>query len=367
MLATLALSANAQGEYKVTGILNGANGKTVYMQSSNMQSIDSCTVSNNRFSFQGKLSQPYCHAQLILNKADFHSPVAEPLDIIIEPGQTTIKGTASTLTDAEVTGGKTQAEKNELSKATKDVMAQIVKLNEQFVKAQTAAQRDSARAMIEPLAAVYKKCQTEFRKAHPDSYLSAEILTMEMSNMSFEELTAAYEALSPKVKATESGARVRGELEALGKVRPGKEAPLFSKTDVNGKMFNMKDLRGKVVIIDFWASWCVPCRKSNPHMLELYRKYHDRGLEMVYVADDDGSPAAWKKAIEKDGLTGEGFHHVLRGFKQGVDNNPDDVSNKYAIHFLPTKYLIDKEGKVVCKIDSSQEQVLDQKIEALLK
>jgi glutathione peroxidase-family protein len=90
---------------------------------------------------------------------------------------------------------------------------------------------------------------------------------------------------------------------------------------------------------------------------------------MVYVSDDDNSEGAWKKAVEKDGLVGEGFHHVLRGLKhtaQGFDKT-NDISMKYAIHYLPTKYLIDREGKIVCKINEGEDEKLDQMLAELLK
>lgn len=134
--------------------------------------------------------------------------------------------------------------------------------------------------------------------------------------------------------------------------------------------FSLSQLKGKVVLLDFWASWCVPCRKSNPHVRALYDKYHSLGFDVVYVADDDSSPDKWRKAVEKDLLTGEGYHHVLRGLK--VDrskgsveryDHTSDISDKYAIHFLPTKYLIDKQGNIICKVDEENEGKLDEMIE----
>ena len=107
-------------------------------------------------------------------------------------------------------------------------------------------------------------------------------------------------------------------------------------------------------------------------MRELYDKYHSRGLDFVYVSDDDRKPEAWRKAVEQDKLVGEGYHHVLRGVKwdrskgmEGIDRS-NDISDKYAIHFLPTKYLIDKKGNIVCKIDENENAVIDARLETLL-
>ena len=194
-----------------------------------------------------------------------------------------------------------------------------------------------------------------------------------MSRMPYDNLKAAWDALDPQVqKYGDFADDIRKEPEVLAKVRPGSPAPDFTATDINGKSFTLSSLRGKVVILDFWASWCGPCRKSNPHMRELYDKYHSRGLDLVYVSDDDSKPEAWRKAVDQDKLVGEGYHHVLRGLKwdrskgmEGMDHT-NDISDKYAIHYLPTKYLIDKKGNIVCKIDESVEAALDSRLETLL-
>lgn len=194
-----------------------------------------------------------------------------------------------------------------------------------------------------------------------------------MGHMKYEDVKAVWDKLSPEVqKYGESAKDVKDELDVLEMVRPGMPAPDFTANDINGKPFTLSSLKGKVVIIDFWASWCVPCRKSNPHMRELYNKYHSRGLDLVYVSDDDSKPEAWKKAVEKDMLVGDGYHHVLRGMKwdrskglAGIDHT-NDISDKYAIHFLPTKYLIDRKGNIVCKIDEGEDAKLDESLERLL-
>ena len=101
------------------------------------------------------------------------------------------------------------------------------------------------------------------------------------------------------------------------------------------------------MIRDFWASWCGPCRKLNPHLKEIYEKYKKEELIVVCVADDDSSREMWRKAVHDDGL--EQFVHVLRGLR-GMEYFFDveaDISLKYGVHSLPTKFLIDKNGVIV--------------------
>ncbi|MBD0833379.1 TlpA family protein disulfide reductase, partial [Aestuariibaculum sediminum] len=112
----------------------------------------------------------------------------------------------------------------------------------------------------------------------------------------------------------------------------------------------LADFKGKYLLIDFWASWCVPCRKGNPHLISLYHKYHSKGLEILGVSDDDRAHDKWKNAVEKDGIGI--WHHVLRGleYKEGTYqriNKDKDISDAYNIHSLPTKILVDPNGVIV--------------------
>ncbi|MCF0244331.1 MAG: redoxin domain-containing protein, partial [Bacteroidaceae bacterium] len=207
----------------------------------------------------------------------------------------------------------------------------------------------------------------EWLKQHPNSYVGALQMPYLMSRMNYYQIKEIYEAWPQEFKDDKKiGSEVQKEMAAMKAVLPGEPAPLFRAKNPEGKEIGIADLKGKVVLLDFWASWCVPCRKSNPHVKELYAKYHDKGLECFYVSDDDSAEDKWKKAIADDGL--ENFHHVLRGLKwdrskgiEGVDHT-NDISHKYAVHFLPTKYLIDREGKIIGKFNDKE---IDEKLKEI--
>ena len=139
----------------------------------------------------------------------------------------------------------------------------------------------------------------------------------------------------------------------------------FATTDINGEKISLRDFKGKYVLLDFWASCCVPCRAGNPHLKELYSKYHDKGIEFIGVSDDDSKPEAWHKAVEKDDLP---WRHVLRGFdiEKMMNNqpNPNDISSKYGISSLPTKILIDRSGKIIGRY-SEESGALDAKLKEI--
>ncbi len=117
-------------------------------------------------------------------------------------------------------------------------------------------------------------------------------------------------------------------------------------------------------MLDFWASWCVPCRKGNPHLKELYAKYKEKGIEFVGIADDDRAEAKWKEAVAKDG-TGI-WKHVRRGLKyeNGVFDTSADISGNFGIHTLPTKILIDRDGKIIGRY-GEQEEELNKKLKEI--
>ena len=230
---------------------------------------------------------------------------------------------------------------------------------ENFSKAKLAG--SPLNTALDSLNTLYREKRSEdifvnYIKSNPESVVSAIILMNIAVGMDYQQLKDLYNPLSDNVKAYPDGVALKEELDKLERVLPGKEAPDFSAVDINGKEFSLSSLKGKYVILDFWASWCVPCRHNNPHLKELYKKYNKSGLEVVCVADDDQSPEDWRNAVEKDGIGM--FHHVLRGLKMQYEpefimDKTNDISEKYAVHFLPTKYLIDKDGRIIGKFDDS--------------
>lgn len=231
-----------------------------------------------------------------------------------------------------------------------DVMTRMQELSEAYYRTQN---RDSVEALMRPYQETYMQRKAEYMKKYPTTPLAALFLKMDTGNMPYDSLKVAYSRLDKTAKATSSAKEIANELAVLEKVAPGKPAPEIAKNDIYGKPFKLSSLRGKVVLLDFWASWCVPCRKSNPHVKALFEKYKKNGFDVVYVADNDSNPDHALKAIKQDGI-GQ-YHHVLRGLKEvknangefaGFDKS-EDVSEQYAVHFLPTKYLIDREGKII--------------------
>lgn len=370
MASAFALTVGAQGNYTVNGKIKNAEGKMAYLMAGRTGTMinDSTKVTDGQFTFKGTLDRPLVTGRVIVGQPGLDNKCM--WEVALEPTTISVVADCNNPEASSITGGKAQEELNTMAREMEGFLKPLRKLNEEYYK---TANRDSITKLMEPYRKQYAEYSSNYYRKHTSSYFATRFLMTDMSLMSYDDLKAAWDALDPQVqKYGDNAEEIKKELEVLAKVRPGCTAPDFTATDINGKPFTLSSLRGKVVILDFWASWCVPCRKSNPHMRELHDKYNSRGLELVYVSDDDGNPEAWRKAVEKDMLTGKGYHHVLRGMKwdrskgmNGIDRT-NDISDKYAIHFYPTKYLIDKKGNIVCKIDEGEDAKTDSLIEGLL-
>lgn len=195
----------------------------------------------------------------------------------------------------------------------------------------------------------------QFIKDNPKSYVSVQSLMFQLRDLQYDEAKAIVNQFNPEHLKIGMGQRLVAELENMKKGVPGAMAGNFDTVDINGNPLKLADFKGKYLLIDFWASWCVPCRKGNPHLIQLYKKYNPKGLEILGVSDDDRAHDKWRKAVKKDQIGI--WHHVLRGVKL-KDGRPDfndkstDISEGYNISTLPTKILVDPDGVIIGRYGS---------------
>jgi len=166
----------------------------------------------------------------------------------------------------------------------------------------------------------------------------------------------AYADLSAKFPTSKYLGKLKQDVESYSKMVGGTEAPDFTLSTPKGGQLALSSFKGKVVLVDFWASWCGPCRKENPNVVRLYKKFHPKGFEILSVSLDDDKDK-WLKAIEKDGLT---WNHVsdLRGWDCAA-------AKLYGVESIPFTVLLDKEGKIIAK--SLRGVDLEKKLEELFK
>jgi thiol-disulfide isomerase/thioredoxin len=202
--------------------------------------------------------------------------------------------------------------------------------------------------------------------AHPSSYVTADRVKYYTSVFSLDAIKMLYNKYSHEIKESVDGKRLAAEIKSREAGLPGTMAFVFHVKDKDEKDLSLSAMKGKYVLLDFWATWCVPCRASMPHMINLYKKYKDKNFIMIGVGDDDKNVKNWLAAIEKDG-TGL-WPQTLRGldaqrFVRGIDN-PRDLGQQYGVRALPTKILIDPEGKIIGRFDGQHSS--DEEMEKML-
>jgi len=136
----------------------------------------------------------------------------------------------------------------------------------------------------------------------------------------------------------------------------GSKAPEISLPNVNGEMINLSSFRGKVVLLDFWASWCGPCRRNNKEVMPVYEKYHDKGFEIFGVSLDDNKPS-WLKAIQQDKMK---WKNVI-DLKAAYGN---ELTQTWNLQTIPSTFLIDKKGNLIAR--DVEKETLEKLLEKLL-
>lgn len=185
-------------------------------------------------------------------------------------------------------------------------------------------------------------------RLHPASPAAVYFLTRNIYRYDYSELKSIKESLSDSLNDHSYVKEIEENLRALENVQPGKPAPDFTLTTPEGDTFSLSSLRGKYVLIDFWASWCPDCRKANPLLVELYNEFKNKDFTILGVSIDEDKER-WLTAIEKDGLT---WAQVIT---EGGWNS--EVAKVYAIRWLPTSFLIDPDGIIVSKSIDTQKTI----------
>ena len=301
-----------------------------YINKEGKRVMDSCMLKNGNFYFEGNINEP----TLAILKGDVKSIADDDINstsIYLESGSMTAIVQQDHFKEIVVTGSKSEAEYKMLQikfdSLTKKIAPNSIQLNSQLAYSQLAYQ---------------------FIIGHPASYVGGYLLSLYKSRWPIDTVKFLYNKLFPLIQNSFNGKEIAKTIQKIESVSPGKMSKGFTSTDVNGDSIDLLNYRGKYVLLDFWASWCVPCRQSTPHLIDLFKKYKDSGLVIIGIADDDANPKAWERAIKKDGT--DIWYNILnerKVDKNGTTNNFESINNKYGIQVLPTKILIDKNGLII--------------------
>lgn len=310
----------------------------LYYRKNGAPAIDSTITKKGEFSFRGTISRP---VKAWLELKGKHGDVWDTQQLFLEKGMLSVRG--KNVRTARIEGGPVQGDFNKLSARLKPLETRQNAVSMSLSNRMNSSDTTGSSVIRDQLTKIYSERNIvldNFIRNNPSSYVSLDILLERKTHIEPVSFGPLFEVLSPTLKNSVEGKRLRELLRIAGLTDIGKPFIDFTQQTIDGKSFKLSSLRGKYILIDFWASWCGPCRAENPNMLKAYNAYKDKNFEIVAISLDD-KKQAWKSAVDQDALPWIQVSD-LRGF-----NN--EVAEMYGIKAIPRNFLIDPSGKIIAK------------------
>ncbi|MFD2598729.1 redoxin domain-containing protein [Sphingobacterium corticis] len=334
MILLMSLSSGIMAQQTVVNgdIAGHGDGQLIINSSHNGESkIDTVNIKNGKFTWKGYLKEP----QNLLIKFpsknfQFYADNNEHISIV---------GTADSISRLRVYGSKVQDEADLHKKSLQDLTDKEMAIYKLWGEA-SEEERSGLEKRIYALRRERRERGVEYISKNPDSYFSLNLVNNDAITGSYEDIAPTFKLLSSRMQRTVQGIRLAERLELLKRSRLGEEMFDFTQNDQDGNAVNFNDFRGKYVLVDFWASWCGPCRAENPNVLAEYNKYKEKNFTVLGISLDEDA-LKWKEAIKQDQLPWLQVSDL-----KGFDN---EVSAYYGIGAIPSTLLVDPDGKIIAK------------------
>ncbi|RFS19685.1 DUF4369 domain-containing protein [Chitinophaga silvatica] len=356
-IATVALlPAFAQKKASITGKVPAAlNNQKVYLyegSGSFSKILDSAQITNGAFLLNYSITdttQGMVSVRVLENnkaKSGYRIVVLTPSDKM----KLTVNkaGEFNLFQNSTVSGSKLTAQFDALQKILKPINQQGDSIRKSIQKMMNKSEITDTTGYFalysryNELMQEQKELTNKFMLEHTDYYVSLMILREGMGRrvMDVPGTQAIFDKFPAAIRQSSLGQEAAELLKASALLGINQVAPDFSAATPEGQTMKLSDLRGKYVLLDFWASWCGPCRAENPHVVKAYQRFHDKNFDILGVSlDKPGAADKWTEAIQKDGLT---WHHV-----SDLKFWSSDIAKLYMINSIPQNFLLNPDGKII--------------------
>lgn len=353
--ALVSLSAQAQTttNFTISGTATTGNLSVakVYLQyqSEGNNTMDSSDFVNGKYSFKGNISEPVLARIRVKYSPDAAGKMIKPMQgrdlisVFLSSGDITINSIDS-FSNITVNGSVAQDDYTKLTKSFQPLNEQMNGLYKQFEEAgDDEAKKKAIEDKADSLDKLQKKMYADFVTTHPNSPIALYCVNVFAGwDINPELVAPLYAKLPATTQQSFSGKNLGDRIAIARKTAIGNVAPEFVQNDTLGNPVALSSFRGKYVLVDFWASWCGPCRRENPMVVKAFQQFQAKGFTIVGVSlDQPGAKEKWMDAIHKDALT---WTHV-----SDLKYWENEVAKQYGIRAIPQNFLLDPSGKIIAK------------------
>jgi len=353
-----AAGRHSDSTYTLTGEIQGLDSDWVYLKHEQTEQgdIDSVRAGKGRFVFTGRAAAPeFCLFALSnAGTKEFRT------GFFIQNGELVLSGKKDSIDEASLTGSPAEEEFKRFEQGQLLFYSAFGAMRQDYEMARTKNDEkkiDSLQKAAVKLNASQRRSIVLFALDHPSSYVAPYVVFSNFeNNPDVHQLDSAYKGMDSAIQASYYGKKVKGMRDDAIRTAIGNPATDFTLPDPQGKPVSLSSYKGKYTLVDFWASWCGPCRGENPNVVKAYRKYHAKGFAILGVSLDT-QKESWEQAIKKDKLTWTQVSD-LKGWESSA-------AALYGVKAIPMNFLLDKEGKIVGKGLRGEE--LEKKLAEALK